>query len=115
MSSNATPDITILKWLLKNASTAQVEAFSCLADWKAVFDREKSRWVLPADRAAIGGFLADRMAYAFAAGYQAALHKLDPTLPLEDLAALCVTEAGGGHPKVIESTLIQEHDHWTLN
>jgi hypothetical protein len=56
------------------------------------------------DRALAGGALADRLAYAFAAGYQAALASMFGGAPGE-LASFCVTEQGGGHPKAMATTL----------
>lgn len=50
-----------------------------------------------------GGFAADRAAWAFASGYQAALRALVPTLPDDVLAALCVTEAEGNRPSHIRT------------
>jgi alkylation response protein AidB-like acyl-CoA dehydrogenase len=58
------------------------------------------------EQAMVGGAVADRPAYAFASGYQAALHSLVPGLPRASLASLCVTESGGGHPRAIETTLV---------
>jgi acyl-CoA dehydrogenase len=60
---------------------------------------------LSIDQAIVGGFSADRVGFAFASGYQAALHALVPDLPPDRVAALCVTERGGGHPRVIEARL----------
>src|SRR5690242_10869360 len=57
------------------------------------------------DEAIVGGFHADRVAYAFASGYQAALHALVPDLPRENIASLCATEQGGAHPRNIRSSL----------
>lgn len=57
------------------------------------------------DQAIVGGVIADRPAYAFASGYEAALHALVPSLPRETLASLCVTEEGGGHPRAIHAKL----------
>lgn len=45
------------------------------------------------------GFAADRLGWAFASGYQAALRALLPSLPADTLAALCVTEAAGNRPR----------------
>ncbi|MFT3765529.1 MAG: acyl-CoA dehydrogenase family protein [Minicystis sp.] len=59
----------------------------------------------PIDVATIGGFAADRLGYAFASGYQAALRALVPDLPADRLASICVTERGGGHPRAIETRL----------
>jgi alkylation response protein AidB-like acyl-CoA dehydrogenase len=64
--------------------------------------REAAR---PIDQAVLGGFAADRVGYAFASGYQAALRALVPDLPADRLASICVTERGGGHPRAIETRL----------
>ncbi len=52
-----------------------------------------------------GGHAADRMGWAFAAGYQAALRALVPDLPADALAAFCVTEEGGNRPRDIHTIL----------
>ena len=57
------------------------------------------------DQAIVGGVIADRPAYAFASGYEAALHALVPSLGRATLASLCVTEEGGGHPRAIHAKL----------
>ncbi len=51
------------------------------------------------DDAVRGGLGADRLGVAFLAGYAAALRALVPGL--RGPAALCATEAGGGHPRAI--------------
>lgn len=48
-----------------------------------------------AAQALLGGFDADRVGRAFAAGYQAALRALLPGLPSGAVTALCVTEEAG--------------------
>lgn len=57
-------------------------------------------------RAIALGFSADRLGFAFIGGYSAALTRVDPTLTVNDLAALCATEDGGGHPRAIRTTLV---------
>ena len=57
------------------------------------------------DAAILGGFAGDRMAPAFAAGYQAALRALVPDLPPDSIVSFCVTEKGGGHPRAIATRL----------
>jgi acyl-CoA dehydrogenase len=63
------------------------------------------------DRALWGGVHADRLGFAFAAGYVSALRRLfahaGATLP-EGKVCLAVTESGGGHPRAIETTLREE-------
>lgn len=64
----------------------------------------------PDDRAAslavAGGFAADRVGWAFASGYQAALRVLLPDLARDTLAALCVTESAGNRPRDIRTTIV---------
>jgi hypothetical protein len=54
----------------------------------------------------------DRLGFAFAAGYPAALQHMvaDVGLP----CALCVTEAGGNHPRAIQTTLERAGDGFVL-
>ena len=66
-------------------------------------------------QAIVGGFVADRVGWAFASGYQAALHSLFPDAPNDRLCALCVTEADGNSPKAIKSTLTGSAGGWLLN
>src|SRR5204863_1071589 len=55
------------------------------------------------DRALLGGAVADRLAFAFAAGYTEALRALVPQL--DGVTSLCATEAAGNHPRAIRTTL----------
>lgn len=66
------------------------------------------------DRAVLGGRTSTCMAYAFAAGYQSAIHALFNIADME-LSSLCVSEAQGNHPRTIASTLSQYQGHWCLN
>ena len=54
------------------------------------------------ERAVVGGARADRVGYAFALGYAAAVEALAGA----GNAALCVTEDGGNHPRAIETRLV---------
>lgn len=78
------------------------------------------------ERALWGGFHADRLGYAFAAGYRAALSDLCdhvarsqnlashrpgeiwPDPPLAEVVALAATESGGAHPRAILTRLEKE-------
>lgn len=62
-----------------------------------------------------GGADADRLGWAFASGYQAALRALDPSLPDDVIAALCVTEAGGNFPRAIRTTLTPQGEGFSLS
>ncbi|MCB9595869.1 MAG: acyl-CoA dehydrogenase [Sandaracinaceae bacterium] len=59
----------------------------------------------PRDAALALGARADRIAYAFAGGYGAALDALLPDRDRARTAALCATEAGGVHPRAIQTEL----------
>ncbi len=62
-----------------------------------------TKGLAPIDVALVGGFVADRLGWAFASGYQAALRALFGVG--ERRAALCATEDGGGHPRAIHTRL----------
>jgi alkylation response protein AidB-like acyl-CoA dehydrogenase len=62
-----------------------------------------------------GGFLADCPAYAFAAGYWAALYRLLPNLPKTPVPALCISEKQGPHPAKIKCRLERTADQWQLD
>lgn len=62
-----------------------------------------------ADRALLGGRLADRLGFAFAAGYQAALRALFGERARAGLS-LAATEAGGAHPRAISTALVPAAD-----
>lgn len=106
----------ILGWLLARQERVDTAELASVADWKKRFDGEAAGWDSPADRAVIGGFLADRTAYAFAAGYETALRRLVPSLPERAVVSFCVTEEKGGHPSSIRASLKKaDGGTWTLN
>ena len=102
------PDITILDWLFERRGHIDTACLDSVTAWKKVFDEASVGWDVPADRAVIGGFLADRTAYAFAAGYESGLRRLVPALPERAIVSFCVTEEKGGHPSTIRTTLKEE-------
>lgn len=68
----------------------------------------------PFARAVLGGAAADRPAYAFAAGYQAALHALLPGLEAGDRLCLAATEETGAHPARIATTVTFDGERGVL-
>jgi hypothetical protein len=94
-----------MEWLMSRSRDINPAPVESLVSFKALTDEETASFALPIDRAVTGGFLADRMAYAFAAGYGAALVRLVPELPRETIVSLCVSERGGAHPRAIETRL----------
>ena len=69
----------------------------------------------PFERAIRGGAEADRLGWAFASGYQAALRALDPSLPDDAIAAFCVTEADGNFPRAIRTTLAPQGEGYVIS
>ncbi len=78
-----------------------------LATWWTRHRELSARFPVPVDVAILAGFAADRLGYAFASGYQAAGAELFAGRVVGEprLSALCVTEAGGAHPRAIATTL----------
>jgi acyl-CoA dehydrogenase len=83
---------------------AQPPVTDTLVAWWTATAESRCQLTTPIDRALVGGALADRLGFAFACGYNEALRALVPDV--EGIAALCVTEAGGNHPKAIETRLV---------
>jgi alkylation response protein AidB-like acyl-CoA dehydrogenase len=77
---------------------------SSLSEWWAATASVRGTFDTTVDRALAGGALADRLGFAFASGYGEALRALVPGLT--GITALCITEAGGNHPKAIETKLV---------
>jgi alkylation response protein AidB-like acyl-CoA dehydrogenase len=68
------------------------------------------------DQAALAGLIADGMGWAFAAGYEAALVRLDPEgMRGGVLGSLCATEEGGGHPRAIRTSLAPRDGGFALS
>ena len=77
-------------------------AFTNVDESYARLEAIDGAWGGSVERAAVGGFVADRLGIAFLAGYRAALQRLDPSL---SRASLCATEEGGAHPRAIRARL----------
>jgi hypothetical protein len=93
--------------MLPQLPAAQAAALSCetVAEWWPRYRAIALDHPDPIHQAIVGGFVADRVGWAFASGYQAALRALVHDLPADRICALCVTEEGGNSPKAIKSTL----------
>lgn len=92
--------------LRANPGTVEV---TNVAQWWPRHQACDARWRTPIDRSIAGGFDADRLAWAFAAGYQGALRQMVPDLADDTIAAFCVTEETGNRPRDIV-TLIDGDD-----
>ncbi len=103
--------------MLPQLSAAQATAAACesVAQWWPRHRAIAREHPDPIHQAIIGGFVADRVGWAFASGYQAALRALFPEVPPDRICALCVTEADGNSPKAIKSSLKKNGAGWILN
>jgi alkylation response protein AidB-like acyl-CoA dehydrogenase len=82
-----------------------------IAAWWRAFLRAEPPALGPFDRAVLAGFRANRLAGAFAGGYQGALRALTPGRLGDDvIGSFCVSEPGGNSPRAIASTLTPHAD-----
>jgi len=95
----------IAGWLLGERDKAFQEGPVSSGEWKESYLSLSHLWKEPADRAVAGGFLSDRLAFAFASGYASALRALVPSIPENRIAAFCVTENRSTRPADIGSCL----------
>ncbi len=102
--------------MLPQLSASQAAASPCesVAQWWPRHRAIAAEHADPIHQAIIGGFVADRVGWAFASGYQAALRAMFPDAPGDRICALCVTEADGNSPKAIRSSLTKSGDEWKL-
>jgi alkylation response protein AidB-like acyl-CoA dehydrogenase len=98
--------------LLSHLTRARPGTVGSLDDLVARVRELEERFALPFDRAVAGGFDADRIAYAFGAGYEAALAHLLPQLAPGRVRVFCVSEEGGGHPRAIATRLERLEEGW---
>lgn len=84
-----------------------------LAAWADQLRQLGDHWMDPAARALVGGFEAPCIAFAFAAGYQAALARLFGEN--DAFRALCVTEREGNRPRHMQTRLRRAAGGWRLD
>lgn len=103
--------------LIDHLLTAPVGVQPCenAQAWWPRFCTQMAVWKTPIERAIAGGFAADRVAWAFGAGYQAALRALDPSIAENVIACLCVTESRGNSPRAVEATLAARTGGYVLS
>lgn len=102
--------------LLRHLASSRPQPIDA-TDIRAFWDRwqsELGRWSRSSERACAGGFASDRLGFAFATGYQAALTALCPELLPDHVAGLCATEEGGNHPRAIHTRLEASAGGYTL-
>lgn len=104
----------LIPWLLTQPSMPPEPPQTSYDQWCRRYEPAALNWKRSLERAAAGGFVADRLAWVLAAGYGEALRALLPNLPAGEPSALCVTEAGGNHPRAMETRLQQTGERWKI-
>jgi acyl-CoA dehydrogenase len=99
--------------LIRTLLQAKPPVVDSLYMWWSATAAARDKVDTTVDRALVGGAHADRLGYAFAGGYGEALRALVPNL--EGVTALCITEAGGNHPKAIETKLVAVADGYEVS
>lgn len=84
-----------------------------VSDWKRHVFANLVSYDTWFDRAVVGGFCSDRLAYVFLSGYQCALHTMFPLLAVDKIAAFCVSEKGGNAPRAIQTKFRKVDSHYT--
>lgn len=97
------------------SSRADVDALETAEDWAPEWRAQAAEGLSPVALAVRGGFLSDRLAWAFAGGYQAALRRLltpfrPQLLENEWTMALCATEGSGNRPRDIRTQVTDNGD-----
>ncbi len=97
----------MIEQLLQLAQQSPLKNYTSIDDWSAAYYQLVSDKP-PIEKAIFGGFSCQQFSFAFMSGYQAALEHMFPTVAPNKLKALCVSEEKGGHPKAIQTTLIDQ-------
>ena len=100
-----------LDWLLRAPlpESSQRNLADWLANWRCLVQQHEATATL----AMRGGFLADRLGWAFAAGYQAAMRAAFSSEGAMT-EAFCATETGGMRPRELKTTLVRAAEGWVL-
>ncbi|BBO78423.1 hypothetical protein DSCW_58400 [Desulfosarcina widdelii] len=83
--------------------------------WRNVRETAGQDWAQPIERCVWGGLQCDRLAWAFFTGYQEAIRSLFPVLPSTTICAMAITEAGGNHPRDIQTFIVPADHGYRLN
>ncbi len=88
---------------------------SALEYWWAHYRSRTREIEHPADRVIAGVQGADRLGWAFLAGYDGAIKQLAPHLDANERVSLCATETNGAHPRSIETTARHTPGGWRID
>ncbi|RMD84408.1 MAG: acyl-CoA dehydrogenase [Candidatus Dadabacteria bacterium] len=105
---------TVIGALARIPRAVLFEDAPCFEHWHRRFVEQACRFERPIQWAVAGGFLSDRLGYSLAAGIQAAGRELFPSLEPHQIAALCVTEETGAHPRQLTARIEPVAGGWRL-
>jgi len=95
----------VLTFMVSGPDDGDIPSFEGLGSWWNWYLEATRPFKSPITRALVGGRVADRVGYAFTAGYVSAIRRLVPEMGAEEMTALCVSEEGGNHPRAIRASL----------
>lgn len=104
--------VTGLRLLDVLAANAEAKQIRTLPEVWGAYRRERASGGSPFTATVVAASRVDRLGFAFAAGYPAALEHLVPDVRLP--CAFCVTEANGNSPRAIETTFARRGDRYEL-
>jgi hypothetical protein len=90
-------------------------AFDSARGWWPDHLARTTHYAAAIDRAIVGAARVDRLGFAFAGGYAAALQAMVPSLSPSTLASFAATEEGGVHPRAITTTLTERDGGFRLD
>jgi acyl-CoA dehydrogenase len=102
----------VLRWFL---APGPAVSHASVADFWAFHRQVSGRFDVPVDRAMVSAVRADRLGFAFAAGYFEALRALVPDLRADRPASFAVTEAGPPRPRNIHTVLSPKGSGFVLS
>jgi acyl-CoA dehydrogenase len=105
-SSENRSDVDRLVNILLTGSLVR-KTFGSMAAWFKDFNEQTRPFIMPIDRAIIGGSLSLNVGFAFASAYQSAIEALFQPQDSR-LSSFCVTEEKGNHPRDIQTRLFIE-------
>jgi acyl-CoA dehydrogenase len=105
-SSENRSDVDRLVNILLTGSLVR-KTFGSMAAWFKDFNEQTRPFIMPIDRAIIGGRLSLNVGFAFASAYQSAIEALFQPQDSR-LSSFCVTEEKGNHPRDIQTRLFIE-------
>jgi len=83
--------------------------------WRDVWETAGRDWAQPIERCVWCGLQCDRLAWTLFTAYQEAIRCLFPGLSATSICAVAITEAGGNHPRDIQTGIVPADRGYRLN